>query len=554
MKYRAMGRLGWKVSALGFGAMRLPTKKQDGKDVIDEDQAIKIIRYAIRHGVNYVDTAWPYHSEQSEIVVGKALQKGYRRKVKLVTKLPLWAVNTPDDFDIYLSKQLAKLQTPYLDIYLFHSVDHDRFEKIKRLNLVQKMENAKKNGLIRHFGFSFHDSLDVFREIIDHYPWEVAQIQFNYVDNNEQATIEGLRYAAAKGVAMVIMEPVKGGNLVNPPSEVRELFQTVHKKRTPVDWALQYVWDQPEVSVALSGMGSLQMVKENIASANRSGIHQLTKPELDILALAGRRIKKKSLIPCTFCKYCLPCPSGVYIPQNFHILNDFFWDNDEKASHAQYSKLVADANGLIANPGMGNAALCIKCKQCLSLCPQSINIPGELVKVHQIMGEGKTFDQVFCLTVRGPKYVSKPEFLVIGLLNPGTTPESIPALWDQLFPRQKEISNIIPGISLGISKIDPNTGKDQYLAGYPVQSITAVPSGMVVEKIPAHDYAMFTLLGSLKKFSSSLDYICSHWEGYSPHYRPDPPRFLIEYYDQRFSPDSDNSEIDLFIPIKKTTK
>jgi hypothetical protein len=205
-----MGKLGWEVSALGFGAMRLPTIKIGDETKIDEAEAIRIIRYAIDHGVNYIDTAWPYHNQTSELLVAKALKDGYREKVKLVTKLPMWSVEKTEDFDEYLSKQLEKLETDYLDIYLLHGLTEDRWKKINDLNLFAKMNEAKTQGKIKHFGFSFHDSFTTFKTIIDGYDWDVCQIQFNYLDTEYQAGKPGLEYAASKGIAVIVMEPLRG--------------------------------------------------------------------------------------------------------------------------------------------------------------------------------------------------------------------------------------------------------------------------------------------------------------------------------------------------------
>ncbi|MHA2131568.1 MAG: aldo/keto reductase, partial [Promethearchaeota archaeon] len=271
MKYRKMGSLDWEVSALGFGCMRLPTKKVNGNEVIDEEEAIKMIRYAIDNGVTYFDTAFPYHNQTSEIVVGKALQDGYREKIKLVTKLPMWMMTKREDFDKYLNTQLEKLQTEYVDIYLFHGLNKTTFQLIKNFKLFEKMEQAKAEGKIKHIGFSFHDSYDVYKEIIDSYNWDATQIQWNFVDHNTQATTKGLEYAASKGIAVIVMEPIKGGKLANPTKEIEEIIENAPVKRTAANWALQYVWNHPGVSVVLSGMSAFDQVKENIESAEQSG-------------------------------------------------------------------------------------------------------------------------------------------------------------------------------------------------------------------------------------------------------------------------------------------
>ncbi|MHA1704068.1 MAG: aldo/keto reductase, partial [Promethearchaeota archaeon] len=254
MKYRKMGSLGWEVSALGFGAMRLPVN-QETKEV-NEKEAIEMIHHAIDNGVNYVDTAYPYHDGKSEVIVGKALKEGYREKVTLTTKLPMWSVKETNDVDKFLSEQIERLQTTP-DIYLFHGLNKGRLEKIKELGLIKKMEEVRANGLFKYIGFSFHDSIDVFKEIIDFYEWDCCQIQLNYTDVNYQAGLEGLEYASKKGIAVIIMEPLRGGKLTIPEKklidvpEIKNVLDNAEIKRSMADWALQFLWNMPEVSVVL---------------------------------------------------------------------------------------------------------------------------------------------------------------------------------------------------------------------------------------------------------------------------------------------------------------
>jgi len=260
MQYRKSGNLEWKLSALGFGCMRLPTK--DGQRLspnIVEDEAIRMIRHAIDSGVNYVDTAYPYHSGQSEIVLGKALLNDYREKVNLATKLPVWMVESPDDFDRLLGEQLQKLQTNHIDFYLFHALNKSRWHDIVlKHKLLDKAAAAKADGRIRYIGFSFHDDYESFEEIVNGTDlWDFCQIQYNYMDTENQAGTRGLKLAASKGLAVVVMEPLLGGRLVDPPKDVREAMEAFHVKRTPAEWALQWLWDHPEVSVVLSGMSTM---------------------------------------------------------------------------------------------------------------------------------------------------------------------------------------------------------------------------------------------------------------------------------------------------------
>ena len=243
MQYRKMGSLDWEVSALGFGCMRLPPRRLNRLRA-ETEESIRIIRHGIDLGINYIDTAWPYHLGDSERIVGQALQDGYRQRVHLATKLFMPLVRETEAFDRYLDAQLERLQTDYLDIYLFHALNAGAFEKVKRLGLLDKMEEAKRQGRIRHIGFSFHDTFPVFKEIVDAYDWDMAQIQYNYMDTGFQATSEGLAYGHSKGIAMVIMEPLKGGRLANPPAEALEIMRANGHGRTPVDWALQFLWNR----------------------------------------------------------------------------------------------------------------------------------------------------------------------------------------------------------------------------------------------------------------------------------------------------------------------
>ena len=389
MQYRKMGSLDWEVSALGFGCMRLPARRINRMRA-DTDESIRIIRHGIDLGVNYIDTAWPYHLGDSERIVGQALQDGYRERVHLVTKLFMPMVREPGDFDRYLNRQLEKLQTEYLDIYLFHAMNAGGLEKVKRLGLIEKMEEAQRQGRIRHIGFSFHDTAPVFKEIIDYYDWDMAQIQYNYMDTGIQATSDGLAYGHSKGIAMVIMEPLKGGRLADPPAEALDLMHANGNKRTPVDWALQFLWNRPEVATVLSGMGNQQMVDENCASADRSGINSLSPEEEQTIAQIAEIYRSKILVPCTACEYCMPCPAGVNIPQNFAILNNVSMESSRLMRWRVgrgYRKLAGSREELDKENPNGNASICIDCGKCLEKCPQEINIPVELEKVHAILGK-----------------------------------------------------------------------------------------------------------------------------------------------------------------------
>lgn len=374
MKYRNFGKLEYKPSALGFGAMRLPVL-EGNPSKIDEEEAIRIIRHAIEGGVNYVDTAYPYHAGQSEILVGKALGRQYREKVKLATKLPTWLVNSKADFDRFLKEQLKKLQTDRVDFYLLHSLDREKWQKLQKLSVFSWAEKAVKDGRIGHLGFSFHDEYKVFKDIVDGYNnWAFCQIQYNYMDEDFQAGKEGLKYAAKKGLAVVIMEPLRGGKLANPPQAVKTVFEKAKIKRTPADWALKWIWNQPEVSLLLSGMSNYKQVEENLQSADTSAVDGLSQEELKIIKEAKDTYLKFKPIPCTKCGYCLPCPKGVDIPKTFEIYNDAVMYEDTQQARIQYQRFIE-----------GRAENCINCRRCEKLCPQHIEIAKELKKAKELL-------------------------------------------------------------------------------------------------------------------------------------------------------------------------
>lgn len=384
-----MGSLDWKVSALGLGCMRLPTRRIN-KLRAKNKESIELIRYAINQGINYIDTAWLYHLGDSEKIIGEALKNGYREQVYLATKLPIFMVRNSNHFDKYLKIQMERLQTDYLDSYLFHAVNAGNFQKIKSFNLIEKMEKAKEEGIIRSIGFSFHDTLPTFKEIIDHYPWDIAQIQYNYVDTNVQATIEGLQYAHKKGIGVVIMEPLKGGSLAEPPEEILDIIKSSKIERTPVDLALQFLWNKPEVSVVLSGMNSKIMIEENCSSADNSGINSLSSEEEKLIQKFPEIYREKQVIPCTACRYCMPCPEGVNIPQNFACLNNVSLETSRfrrLLSRRTYRKMVNSGTKVdLKNPN-GNATFCTQCGECVPKCPQKIDIPSELENVKQTLGK-----------------------------------------------------------------------------------------------------------------------------------------------------------------------
>lgn len=371
MLYREFGRTGVKVSALGFGCMRLPLADpgavffvSDG--AIDEPKAARLLHWAIDNGVNYLDTAYPYHQGNSEAFVGRALQGGWREKVHLATKLPSWLIKARDDMDRYLGEQLARLQTDHIDFYLVHGVNKNFWPNIVDNGLFAFLDAALADGRIRHAGFSFHDDLAFFKEVVDAYPWAFCQIQYNYLDENYQAGKEGLKYAAARGLGVAVMEPLRGGRLAtNIPAGVSAIWERAAAKRTPAEWALRYLWDQPEVGVVLSGMSEQPQVEENVRIAGQAGVCNLTPDERALIAEARAVYQAKMKINCTDCRYCMPCPAGVNIPVCFSLFNNAHILDDVPTNRIFYNGNVGPAH---------KASNCVGCGQCEQACPQGIPI------------------------------------------------------------------------------------------------------------------------------------------------------------------------------------
>ena len=378
MKYRKFGRLNWEVSALGFGAMRLPVT--DGnKGNIDEPEAIRMIRYAIDHGVNYLDTAYGYHSGQSERIVGRVLRDGYRERVKLATKLPAGLVESASDFNRFLNEQLERLQTK-IDFYLLHGLNGKSWPKVRDLGILDWAEDKMAQGKFEHLGFSFHDELDVFKEIVDAYDnWTLSQIYYNYMYVDYQAGRRGLEYAANKGLAVVVMGPLRGGQLAKkPPKQVAKIWVSTAQRRTPAERGLLWVWNQPEISVVLSGMSTMEQVVENVAVADRAGPGKLTAGELTLFDRAREVYHGLIPIPCTGCGYCMPCPSGVAISSILRIYNEAMMYDNLQAGRSRYH----GDNGLKEER---RADQCTECGECLDACPQKIAIPEWLQKVHALL-------------------------------------------------------------------------------------------------------------------------------------------------------------------------
>lgn len=393
MQYRPFGSLDWNISALGFGCMRLPV--QGG--AIDEPEAARMLHTAIDGGVNYIDTAWPYHDGESEPLVGRVLaQSGpagsYRSRVRVATKLPSWLVTEAKDLDFYLEEQLRRLQTEHIEFYLLHTLNRKYWDTLVRVDVLEWADRKVREGKIGRLGFSFHDEYPVFEEILNARNWDFCQIQYNYMNIIYQAGRKGLRAAAARGIPVVVMEPLLGGVLAQAPASVQAIWDTAPVQRSAAEWAFQWLWDQPEVAVVLSGMSTLEQVKQNLESAGRSGMESLSQEERKTVASARRALEERATIPCTTCGYCMPCPHGVNIPRNFMTYNNaVIYDIMDKA-RGQYRWLKKGFDDGIFDSDI-RAAACIQCGECEPKCPQNIKISSLMPKVHEVLsGAAETVD------------------------------------------------------------------------------------------------------------------------------------------------------------------
>lgn len=376
MQYRKVPKTDDEISVLGYGCMRFPSRM--GR--IDEKKAEEQIRYAIDQGVNYFDTAYPYHNGNSERFLGKVFGKDkvLRDKVKFATKLPPWSVKTREDMDRILADQLKKMQLDTIDYYLVHGIHSSKdWERMKSLGVLDFLNEAKEKGLIKHAGFSFHSDLKTFKQIVDDYDWAMCQIQYNYLDETNQAGTEGLKYAAERDIAVFIMEPLRGGNLAGKiPKEAQKIFDQSKTKRSSAEWALRWIWNHPEVTCVLSGMNIDEHIRENIETA-KSALPDHLKPEeiKDIEAVRDVFVKLTK-VPCTGCAYCMPCPAGVNIPLCFEKYNSksYFGGMESKLTYlVQVGGILADKPGL--------ASQCINCGKCERNCPQHIEIQKGLKNV-----------------------------------------------------------------------------------------------------------------------------------------------------------------------------
>ena len=367
MEKRRMENLGIETSLLGFGCMRFP---MTAEDKIDEAETERMIDRAIAGGVNYIDTAYPYHDGMSEAVVGKVLKKYDRGSFYLATKLPVWLVNTADDADRFVDEQLAKLQTDYIDFYLMHAMNRERWNKMLEIGCVTRLEQLQAAGKIKYLGFSFHDDYEMFEEMLNYRDWDFCQIQMNYMDAENQAGVRGCKLAESKGVPLVIMEPVKGGSLSAFSEDITEKFRALDRNASPSSFAFRWVGGLPGVKVILSGMSSMQQVEDNLKTF--TDYRPLSEKEQEVIGQVVEIIQSRVKNGCTNCRYCMPCPAGVDIPGCFGTWNAYHMYQNYNIVKWRWENEIGDSH---------QAKNCVKCGKCESACPQKLSIRRDLEQV-----------------------------------------------------------------------------------------------------------------------------------------------------------------------------
>jgi predicted aldo/keto reductase-like oxidoreductase len=374
MEYRKIPNTDIATSLLGMGCMRLPVVTGEGGNRIDFPEAIKLVRLAIDRGVNYIDTAYGYHGGESEKLVGEALKDGYRERVILATKLPVWHVEKYEDMERILCEQLTKLRTDYVDFYLLHALNAESYKKIRGLGAHRFLDEAQKRGKIRYPAFSFHDGKMAFKRIVADYPWKMAQVQMNFLDEFNQATMDGIRkYAGHIGV--VAMEPLRGGALaVNVPADVLALYDSYKTRRSPVEWAFRWLYDKPDFAAILSGMTTIEQLKMNLQIFNGiTGAGSMDISEKRLMNSARAAYQRRVRTGCTGCEYCMPCPAGVQIPRVLKGLDEAAMFGELEEFKGEYAAISRDNGGY---------AQCVDCGKCEEACPQGIKIRAQLAAIH----------------------------------------------------------------------------------------------------------------------------------------------------------------------------
>ena len=377
MQYRKFGKMGYEVSLLGMGCMRLPRLEGQAPDSapVDREKAYELIRYAAENGINYFDTAFVYHKQTSEEVLGEALEGGLRKKVKIATKLPLRLMETDADIRKNLEIALKRLRTDHIDIYIVHMLTDSTWDEMKRRKICEQFFKFKEEGLVGAVGFSIHGSYKLFKEALNYQPWDMCQLQQNMLDVDHEVTEQAVYDAAENGLALAIMEPLRGGGLANAPKSVQAIYDTYDKDRKPAEWAFRYVTNYPNASTILSGMTTMEQLKENIALFSKPDMtpNCLNDAEKDIIVKARAAYKSIITIPCTTCDYCMPCPSGVDIPGTFAKYNEGMMFDSFNQPRRTY---------MFQTNGGKSADKCTECGVCEPKCPQKIGIIKELKAAH----------------------------------------------------------------------------------------------------------------------------------------------------------------------------
>lgn len=368
MERRIFKKTGDEISLLGFGCMRFPTLGQGGND-IDERRAEAMVDYAYANGVNYFDTAYPYHNGQSEVFTGRVLAKYPRDSYKLATKMPIWLLEKECDAERYFSEQLERCQVDYFDFYLVHALTGERIELMEKLKLYDYLLREKERGRICNLGFSFHDAPELLGDLVSKYSWDMAQIQLNYLDWELQNAKRSYEIMTKNNIPVVVMEPVHGGTLANLPQSSMDILSVAAPDASAASWALRFAASPPNILTVLSGMSSLEQVEDNIHTLDE--FKPLIEEEYKLLERALVEYKKSGAIPCTGCRYCMDCPAGVDIPRNFAIYNQYKLHNNQ---------IYLEISNQTLGEGM-QANFCVACGQCEPLCPQAIKIPDMLKKV-----------------------------------------------------------------------------------------------------------------------------------------------------------------------------
>ena len=364
MEKRKFDKLGIETSLLGFGCMRFPTTAE-GK--IDEEEAERMIDRAISQGVNYIDTAYPYHNGQSEIVVGKILKKYPRDSFYLATKLPCWEVHTTEDISRLFYQQLDKLQTDYIDFYLMHALNRERFDEMVSYGCLEELEKLRAQGKIKYIGFSFHDSYEAFEYILKYREWDFSQIQLNYMDADEQAGLKGYNLAEKMNIPLIIMEPVKGGSLASFSNDIIRMFNKLDFSASPASYALRWVGSLTNVKVILSGMSTMGQVEDNLKTFN--AFKALTDMERETITQVTEILNNRVKNGCTGCRYCMPCPAGVNIPYSFNVWNKYHMYQNYDYIKRQWESEIGDEH---------QPKNCIGCGKCEAACPQKLSIREDL--------------------------------------------------------------------------------------------------------------------------------------------------------------------------------